>query len=234
MILQKVFLKLKSAEIADSRFMRAPAMQHAVKNCLRLFNRIAPRLPLCRRVGKGSLGATTTIHPTAIIDYPRVVIGNGCMIGGHVVIEQNTIIGNNVIIHDHAVIGSEGFELRRIAGEIVPIIHLGGVIIHDNVSIGSRTCIDKSVLGEYTEIGESTLIEENVEVGHGITIGSNVIIGGGTMIGGYSAIGDSVRIGRRCSFADGLTIGAGAVITDYTIQTRAVKPAPGGADGNPL
>jgi len=225
MILQKIFLKLKSAQVADSWVMHTSAMQQVVKTCLKLFNFLAPNLPFWRRVKAGSFGVGNQIHPAAIIDYGRVTIGDCCSIGKNVVIEKNTIIGNHVTLREGAVIGSEGFELRRLAGEIIPVAHLGGVIIHDNVCIGSRVCIDKSSFGEYTEIGESTVILDGVEVGHNIKIGKEVIVSEGTMIGGYSKIGDRVRIGKKCSIADGLSLGDDAVIPDYAVVTRDVKKA---------
>lgn len=223
MISQKLFLKMKSPGVADSWLMRTSVMQYVMKNCIKIYNVLAPGTGLFQRVRAGSLGPGNEIDPTAIIDYERVIIGAGCKIGKKVVIEKNTIIGSHVIIGDLSVIGSEGFELRRLAGEIVPVIHLGGVVIHDNVTIGPRVCIDKSSLGEYTEIGENSVIMEGVEVGHGIQIGRNVTVGEGTMIGGNAKIGDHVKIGRRCSTADGLSFGDNVVIPDDAVVTRDMK-----------
>jgi UDP-3-O-[3-hydroxymyristoyl] glucosamine N-acyltransferase len=223
MILQKIFLKLKSSQIADSRFMHTSVMQHVIISSLKVFNVVAPKLPICRRVKKGSLGEGCRIHPTALIDRDHVIIGNDCTIGEYVVIERNTLIGDHVTISAEAVIGSEGFELRRVAGEIVPVAHIGGVIIGDNAVIGCRACIDKSVLSEFTEVGASSVIGDGVEVGHGIKIGKDVEVAEGTMIGGYSHIGDRVRIGKRCSIADGLTLGDDVTIPDYAVVTRDVK-----------
>jgi UDP-3-O-[3-hydroxymyristoyl] glucosamine N-acyltransferase len=223
MISQKIFLKMKSPGVADSWLMRTSVMQYIMKYSIRIFNVLAPRTGLFQRVRAGSLGPGNEIDPTAIIDYPRVIIGAGCKIGKMVVIEKNTIIGSNVTIGEFSVIGSEGFELRRLSGEIVPVAHLGGVIIHDNVTLGPRVCIDKSSLGEYTEIGENSVIREGVEVGHGIRIGRNVTVMEGTMIGGNAIIGNNVKIGRRCSTADGLSFGDNVVIPDHAVVTRDME-----------
>jgi UDP-3-O-[3-hydroxymyristoyl] glucosamine N-acyltransferase len=223
MILQTIFLKLKSARVADSWIMHTAVMQHLAKSSLKVFNHVAPTLPICRRVKRGTLGKGNRIHPTAIIDHDHVIIGDDCTIGEHAVIEKNTIIGNHVTIGPEAVIGSEGFELRKVAGEIVRVAHLGGVIIGDNAKIGPRACIDKSVLSEYTHVGASTEIGAGVEIGHGIQIGREVVVSEGTMVGGYSHIGNHVRIGKRCSIADGLTLGEDTTIPDYAVVTRNVK-----------
>jgi len=223
MILHTLFLKLKSPEVADSWFMHTSCMQQFIKVCLKIYNRTAPVLPLCRQVKTGSLGSQNTIHPRAIIDYPHVNIGNNCTIGDNVVIEKNSIIGNNVNIGPGAVIGSEGFEQRRVAGGILPVAHIGGVIIHDNVIIGSRVCVDRSALGEYTEIGESTTVKENVQIGHGIKVGRFAAIGEGSMIGGYAVLGNHIVIGRHCSIADGICLHDGVIIPDGSIITRDMK-----------
>jgi len=223
MILQNFFLKMKSAAVADSWFMHTSVMQYLVKTGLLFFNYFAPKTRLCQKVRTGSLGKGNAIHPTAIIDYDKVIIGDFCNIEKNVVIEKNTIIGNQATISDGVVIGSEGFELRRIAGQIIPVAHLGGVIIHDNVHIGPHVCIDKSSLGEYTEVGESSTILSSVQVGHGIKIGKNVTVSDGTMIGGYARIGDRVKIGKHCSISDGILLDEDIVITDYTVVTRDVK-----------
>lgn len=223
MILQNIFLKMKSAAVADSWLMHTFVMQYFIKICLLFFNYFAPKTRLCQRVRIGSLGKGNTIHPTAIIDFQQVIIGDFCSIEKNVVIEKNTIIGNHVTIGPNVVIGSEGFELRRISGEIIPVAHLGGVIIHDNVCIGSRVCIDKSSLGEYTEIGESSTILSYVQIGHGISIGKDVTISEGTMVGGYARIGDRVTIGKHCSISDGILLDEDIVIPDHTVVTRDIK-----------
>ena len=227
MILQKIFLKMKSPAVADSWFMHTSVMQYVMKTGLKFFNYLAPKTHLCQRITVGARGRGNEIHPTAIIDYERVIIGNFCTIEKNVVIEKNTFLGNNVTVGQGVVIGSEGFELRRLAGEIIPVVHLGGVIIHNNVHIGSRVCIDKSSLGEYTEIGESSIIMTGVEIGHGIKTGHGVIIAEGSMIGGYARIGNHVKIGKRCSIADGISLGEGTIIPDYSIVTRNIKNPPG-------
>jgi UDP-3-O-[3-hydroxymyristoyl] glucosamine N-acyltransferase len=223
MSLQKIFQKLKSAEVADSWLMHTSVMQHVVKDGLLVFNYLAPKTRLCQRVKAGSLGKGNSIHPSAIIDYDHVIIGDSCIIGKNVVIEKNTIIGDQVTIEEGVVIGSEGFELRRAAGQIIPVVHLGGVIIHDNVRIGSHTCIDKSSFSEYTEIGTSSVIMADVHIGHGIKIGQNVVIQEATMIGGHAIIGNLVAIGRHCSLSDDITLGESTVVSDSTVVTHDIR-----------
>jgi UDP-3-O-[3-hydroxymyristoyl] glucosamine N-acyltransferase len=223
MILNRIFLKLKSPEVADSWFMHTSFIQNFIKICLKMYNRTAPKLPICTRVRTGSLGTGNQIHTTAIIDYGRVIIGDSCSIEKNVVIEKNSIIGSHVTISQGAVIGSEGFEQRRIAGEVIPVAHLGGVIINDDVVLGSRVCVDRSALGEYTEIGRSSTIQANVQIGHGIKIGRHVTVSEGTMIGGYVTLGDHVVIGRHCSLADGIILQDGVTIPDNSVITHDIE-----------
>jgi UDP-3-O-[3-hydroxymyristoyl] glucosamine N-acyltransferase len=223
MITEKIVRLTKSPRFTDSWIVYSKIMQIFFKCCLKSYNYLLTQTPLFQRKITGSIGTDNSIHPTAIIDKDHVVIGNCCTIGKNVVLEKNTVIGNHVIIEEGAVIGSEGFEFRRVAGDLVPVVHTGGVIIHDNVWIGRSVCIDKSSLGDWTEIGEASHIHTSTHIGHGITIGRDTTLAEGTMIGGYAKIGSCIRIGRDSSLADGITLEDGVIVPDHTVVTRDIK-----------
>ena len=103
---------------------------------------------------------TWGIHPTAFVDpearihpncfvgpFPyigKATIGDGCILYGHNHIYDNVVIGQKVIIHAGTVIGADGFGYEKNeSGEFEKFPHIGGVIIEDNVEIGSNTCIDR-------------------------------------------------------------------------------------------
>ena len=227
MITEKIFKKIKSPQIANSRIAHSKIMQFFFKYSLKSYNFLVSRTSFFQHGLNGSCGTGNSIHPTAIIERKNVVMGNLCTIGKNVIIEKNTIIGNNVTIEEGAVIGSEGFEFRRIAGELVPIVHTGGVIIHDNVRIGRSVCIDKSSLGTYTEIGDSSYIHPCTHIGHGVKIGQGTTLAQGTMVGGYADIGSRVRIGRDSSLADAIALEDEVRVPDCTIVTRSIKKISG-------
>jgi UDP-3-O-[3-hydroxymyristoyl] glucosamine N-acyltransferase len=191
---------------------------------LKLYNALAAKTGLLNKKIAGSCGCKNTISPSADIDFKHAVIGNFCQIGNRVIVGKNTVLGNNVIIGSGTIIGSEGFEIRRIRDELIPVVHVGGVTIHNNVVIGSHVCIDKSLFGDFTEIMENSRIDDYVHVAHGVTIGRCCSIAASVMIGGKVIIGDNVRIGLGAKISDQITIGDGATISMGSVVTKDVLP----------
>lgn len=168
------------------------------------------------------------IHKSCIIDpsskiHKDVYIGPNCVIGNvkigsNVVIHENCSIGDNTVIGDsvriksNTVVGGDGFGYglnEYGAREKFP--HIGGVIIEDNVDIGSNTCIDKGALGN-TIISTGTKIDNLVQIAHNVKIGKNSMIISKTVILGSVIIGDNTWISPSCSIKDGISIGSNVVI----------------------
>lgn len=191
---------------------------------LKLYNGLAAKTRFLDKKIVGSRGSKNTISSSADIDFNHAVIGNSCHIGNQVVVGKNTIIGNNVIIGSGTIVGSEGFEIRRIRDELIPVVHVGGVTIHDNTVIGSHVCIDKSLFGEFTEIMENSRIDDSVHVAHGVIIGKRCSIAASVMIGGKVTIGDNVRIGPGAKISDQIIIADGAIISMGSVVTKDVLP----------
>jgi UDP-3-O-[3-hydroxymyristoyl] glucosamine N-acyltransferase len=175
------------------------------------------------------------IHPSAIIDEnsfvsktayigPNTVIqnsyiGENVIIYGNSFIFENTKIGKNVIINPGTVIGGDGFGYsRNEIGEIEKFPHFGGVIIEDNVEIGSNTSIDKGTLGN-TVIKQGVKIDNLVHIAHNVVIEEHCMIIANSMIGGSVIIGKSSWISPSASIINGVrigenvTIGMGAIVT---------------------
>jgi len=174
------------------------------------------------------------IHPSSIIDrnakignnvyigpncfIGNVVIGDNCQILGSNVIFDKTVIGSNVIINPGTVIGSDGFGYERKENkELEKFPHFGGVIIEDDVEIGSNTCIDRGTLGN-TIIKKGTKIDNLVHIAHNVEIGkycliiANSMIGGSTKIGDYSWVAPSVSLLNGIEIGKNTTVGMGAVV----------------------
>lgn len=136
----------------------------------------------------------------------NVDIENGVSIGSNTVIESNVVImsgthiGKNCLIRSNSSIGGDGFGYERHSdGRPVKFIHLGGIIIGNNVEIGSNTCIAKGTLG-------NTIIEDNVKVDNLVHIAHNCIIRDGAFIIACSSISGGVEIGRNAWIAPNATI----------------------------
>jgi len=116
------------------------------------------------------------------------------------------------------VIGADGFGYQRNdKGEFEKFPHIGGVVIKDNVEIGSNTSIDRGALGN-TIIEEGAKIDNLVHIAHNVKVGkhsaviANSMIGGSTIIGDYSWVAPSVCMRDQISTGNNVTIGLGAVV----------------------
>jgi UDP-3-O-[3-hydroxymyristoyl] glucosamine N-acyltransferase len=131
---------------------------------------------------------------------PRIQIGSGCK------------------IKKGAILGGEGFgSERNERGVLEYAPHYGGIIIGNNVRIGSGTCVDRAMLDD-TIIDDGTFVDNLVHIAHNVRIGKNCQIVAGTVIGGSCVIGDNCFLGENCSIKNGIkignnvTIGMGAVV----------------------
>lgn len=172
------------------------------------------------------IGASSTIGKHTVIE-PGVVLGEGvrigtnCHINANVVLRDGVIIGNNVIIHPGVVIGSDGFGIANEAGKWVKIPQVGGVIIGNDVEIGSNSTIDRGAIGD-------TVIEDGAKIDNLVQIGHNVHIGENTAIAGCVGISGSTRIGKRCMIGGAVGIGGhlsicdDVIITGFSMVTKSV------------
>jgi UDP-3-O-[3-hydroxymyristoyl] glucosamine N-acyltransferase len=117
------------------------------------------------------------------------------------------------------VIGSDGYGYQRNENLIFEKFpHMGGVIIEDNVDIGSNTCVDRGALGN-TIIKEGAKIDNLVHIAHNVVIGrhcaiiANAMLGGSVVIADYSWVAPSASILNQVSIGKKVTVGMAAVVT---------------------
>ena len=180
------------------------------------------------------------IHPTAIVDDDAIIgegvsigpycvigkvkIGKGTTIGAYVKIYDSCEIGSNCNIADHVVLGGEGFGYEKDSnGNWMKFPQIGGLVIGDNVDIGSFTAIDRGALS-VTKIGNYTKIDSMCKIAHNVVIGENVIITGFCGMGGSSTVGDNVWMGPHSSLKDWGQVGEGAFVGMGSVIVRKVKP----------
>lgn len=195
-----------------------------------------PKLTFLRIANKYFTNEITIgIHKTAVI-HPEAKIAKDCYIGpltyigkceidsgtiihGNCYLYDNIVVGKNVLIHAGTVIGADGFGYQRSEdGSFEKFPHIGGVIIKDNVEIGSNTSIDRGALGN-TVIGEGAKIDNLVHIAHNVVVGNhsaviaNTMVGGSTIIGDYTWVAPSVSLRDQISIGTKATVGMGAVVT---------------------
>src|SRR5206468_6601571 len=105
------------------------------------------------------------------------VIGESCEVGpgtvlhSGVVLQRHVRIGRNVTVHASSVLGADGFGYERGAdGTLEKFPHLGGVLVEDDVEIGSNTSIDRGSLGD-TVLSRGCKIDNQVHVAHNVVVG---------------------------------------------------------------
>lgn len=176
------------------------------------------------------------IHPTACIGpnsyIGRCEIGEHSIVHGNVFIYDDTRIGRDVVIQAGAVIGAEGqgFE-RNEKGELEKFPQLGGVIIEDDVEVGSNASVMRGAFGA-TIIGRGTKIGHLCNIGHGAVIGKHCMIISKSMIGGSAQIGDGTQISfgacvrNKIRIGKNVMVGMGSVVTENIGDGKIVFGVP--------
>lgn len=156
------------------------------------------------------IGEGTVVYPNSFIGTGTVV-GDNCVIYPNVTVYHGCCLGNGVILHSGCVIGADGFGYYQDKGVSVKIPQVGGVVLGDNVEIGSNSCVDRGALGD-TVIGEGTKIDNQVQIGHNTKIGKHCIFVGQTGIAGSCEMGDYVIFGARSGTKDHVKIASKTII----------------------
>lgn len=163
------------------------------------------------------------IHPKTFIGpytcISRCTIGEGTVIYGNCHIYSGVNIGKNVTINAGTAIGLDGLDfVRNQKGELKKTVHLAGVVIKDNVHIGSNVCIHRGVFRD-TVIGQGAKIGSLCNIGHESIIGKHCLIsvesmtGGGCNIGDYSFIAMNVCIKPGVKIGKNVMLGMGSTVT---------------------
>lgn len=179
-----------------------------------------------------TIGANVVIHAGVTI-LPNVQIGDNTVIYPNVSIYPFTTIGKNCRIHAGVVIGSDGFGYTFDQGQHKKIWHMGGVVIHDNVEIGSNTSIDQGTFSP-TIIGAGTRIDNLVQIAHNCRIGRGCILCGQSGLAGSVVLEDYVVLGGRAAVGPDSFIGMGSQIAGGAkVNESANWPAGSKLGGHP-
>lgn len=149
---------------------------------------------------------------------PGVRLGHDCKLFPQVVCYAGTRIGNRVRVHAGTVIGSDGFGYAQTQGIHLKVPQIGGVVIDDDVEIGSNVSIDRGAL-EDTVIGKGSKIDNLVQLAHGVKVGKGAIIvsqsgvSGSTKLGNYVVLAGQVGVVGHVEIADGIWVLGDSVVT---------------------
>ena len=178
------------------------------------------------------IGANVEVlHGSTIL--PHVSIGDNTKIYPNVTIYPFTTIGKNCRLHSGVVVGSDGFGYTFHQGQHVKIWHMGGVIIHDNVEIGSNSSIDMGTFSP-TVIGAGCIIDNQVQIAHNVKLGKGCVLCGQAGIAGSAVLEDFVVLGGRAAVGPDSHIGMGSQIAGGAMVNESVVwPAGSKLGGHP-
>ena len=196
------------------------------------------------RIGDGS-----TIGPLCFVGW-QAELGAGAYLREHASIGARVQIGARFLAHPGVRIGGDGFSFvtaeksgvekaRESLGDQGDtagqswsrIASLGGVLIGDDVEIGSNSCVDNGTI-RATEIGDRTKIDALVQIGHNVVLGHDVLVCAQVGVAGSTRVGNFVVLGGQAGVGDNLTIGdrvvasAGAKVLSSVAAGKVVMGYP--------
>lgn len=151
-------------------------------------------------------------------------IGSDCSIDATAVLAPRVVIGKGVTVGAYSVVGQPGFGfVPAPSGDLRRLPHLGGVIIEDDVSIGSHVTIDAGTLHP-TIIRRGVKIDSHVHIGHNCEVGAGSLIAAQSGLAGSVRVGAGVLIGGQVGIADHVHVGDGARIAAKSGVIGDVEP----------
>lgn len=159
-----------------------------------------------------------TVGPFCTIG-PEVVLGEGCTLISHVVLEGRTRIGARNVFYPFCSVGVAPQDLKY-RGEPTE------TILGDNNTIRESVTISRGTVGGggVTRIGSNCLLMTCAHVGHDSQIGSHCILANAATLAGHVVIEDYVTLGAFCPVHQHCVIGRYAFIGGGTIVTQDVLP----------
>ena len=136
----------------------------------------------------------------------------------------NLHIHPSFVVGQFTSIGEDGFHYTRdeLTQKLIEESHHFGVIIEENVRIGSHCSVDRGRWRD-TVIGAGTKIDDGVHISHNCIIGKDCLIATGSTILGSVELGDGAEVWSQCVIHQGVKIGKGAVVGANTYVRHDVK-----------
>jgi len=183
------------------------------------------------------------IHSSAVV-HPKAQVPSDCSIGPFCVIGENVLLGQGCRLHSHVVI--DGHTTLGRENEIFPFASIGlktqdlkwkgGITrteigdfnsFRENVTVNSATAD-----GEVTVIGSHNHILAYSHVAHNVTVGNHVIMSNVATLAGHVMVEDFAVIGGLAAVHQFCRIGKMSIIGGCSKVVQDVPPFML-ADGNP-
>ena len=168
------------------------------------------------------LGTDCVIGPHAVVG-DRSRLGDACRLESHAALSPGTILGRAVVVRGGARVGGPGFGYRPSDAGFRHVLHVGKVILGDEVHVGANSTIDRGSVGD-TVVGAGTKIDNLVHVGHNVRIGERCLIMAQVGIAGTTEVEDEAIVGGQAGLADHLRVGRGARIAAQSGVIGDIEP----------
>jgi UDP-3-O-[3-hydroxymyristoyl] glucosamine N-acyltransferase len=176
------------------------------------------------------IGSGCILYPGVFIGA-GTRIGNDCILYPNVTVYDGAAIGNRVIVNANSTVGGDGFGYATHQGVHHKIPQVGGVVLEDDVEIGSSCSIERGTLGD-TVIGQGSKLGDLVTIGHGTRVGPHCLlvaqvgIAGSTTIGHHGTIGGQAGIVGHITIGHHVTIGGRSGVVNSVPDGKTVLGAP--------
>jgi UDP-N-acetylglucosamine acyltransferase len=161
---------------------------------------------------------SSTVGPFCTIG-PEVVLGEGCNLVSHVVLDGRTRIGARNTIYPFTSIGVAPQDLKY-AGEPTETLVGDDNTIRECVTISRGTAKGSGV----TRVGSNNLLMAYVHIAHDCQVGSHCILANAATLAGHVTVEDYSSIGAFSPVHQFCTVGQYAFIGGGTIVTQDVLP----------
>ncbi len=155
---------------------------------------------------------------------PEVDLGDYVRIAAGARVVGDTVLGNRVEIGAGCVIGEPGFAYLRDGAGWLRMPTFGGVLVDDDVVIGSGTAVHAGVFGD-TVIGRGSALDSHVVIGHDASIGAGCMLAAQSAIAGAAALGRGCTVGARGGVGEGVRVADRVTITAMSMVTRSIDEA---------
>ena len=161
------------------------------------------------RIGQNAkFGSDCVLGRFAVVE-DGVKLGDECRIGAHAAVCANAKLGDRVVLKTGARVGGTGYSYATKEDGHIPIPHIGGCYLEDDVEVGANTTIDRGSVGD-TVIGAGTKIDNLVQIAHNVRIGRRCLIMAQSGLAGSTVLEDDVMLAGQAGLAGHLTVGRGA------------------------
>ncbi len=162
--------------------------------------------------------ASCTVGPFCTVGA-HVVLGEGCELVSHVVLDGHTTLGAGCKVYSFACVGISPQDLKY-AGEPTRVTVGERTVVREYVTISRGTAGG----GGVTRLGADCLIMAYTHIGHDSQIGNGVILANGATLAGHVTVEDYAVVGALNPVHQHCRIGRYAYIGGGTTITQDVLP----------